>query len=103
MVYVKSISNGWAYVYYKKTEQWGYASVGTKPYLVKTKYIGYNGNMKVTTSGGKLNLRTGPGTEYSTAYQVSNGTTLHVVGYTSSWAYVYYKGGYYYASKKYLK
>jgi uncharacterized protein YgiM (DUF1202 family) len=103
MVYVKSISNGWAYVYYKKTGQWGYASVGTKPYLVKTTYIGYNGNMKVTTSGGKLNLRTGPGTGYSTAYQVSNGTTLHVVGYTSSWAYVYYNGGYYYASKKYLK
>ena len=57
----------------------------------------------VTTSGGFLNLRTGPALSYSRAAKANNGDALCITGSTLGWYEIDYNGKKLYASQEYVK
>ncbi|MGN0293346.1 MAG: SH3 domain-containing protein [Lachnospiraceae bacterium] len=79
--------------------------------IVVTGFCGFSGYSRaatskgvVTTHGARLNVRTGPSTDYRVITSLSNGTTVTVTGSSGSWYRISYgsgKSGYVYS--KYLK
>ena len=79
--------------------------------IVVTGFCGFSGYSSaatskgvVTTHGARLNVRTGPSTDYRVITSLSNGTTVTVTGSSGSWYRISYgsgKSGYVYS--KYLR
>ena len=58
---------------------------------------------KVTTAGGRLNVRSGGGTGYSVKAQLNNGSSVVVLSKSGSWSRILYNGiSYGYVSSSYL-
>lgn len=62
------------------------------------KSAGYN----TTTTGGGLQLRTSPGTQYPAIASIPLGSTVYLHSYGNGWAYVSYNGTWGYVSSTYL-
>ena len=95
IVEVQSITNGWAKISFNGKV--GYCSANSK-YLEKTAT-----RMKVIADS--LNVRTGPGTNYSVLGSLKNGSVVEVQSITNGWAKINFNGkvGYCNASSKYLQ
>ena len=95
IVEVQSITNGWAKISFNGKV--GYCSANSK-YLEKTAT-----RMKVIADS--LNVRTGPGTNYSVLGSLKNGSVVEVQSITNGWAKINFNGkvGYCSASSKYLQ
>lgn len=89
LVTVHSISGNWASLSYDGSTGYSHTS-----YLTR-------GREYVTT--GSLNLRTGPGTNYSVRTLMPAGATVRVFSSQNNWARVFYNGYLGYASMSYLK
>ena len=57
----------------------------------------------VSTSGSGLNLRKGPGSQYTPVDSMDNGTTVDVYAYKTGWALVKYNTTWGWCSVDYLK
>ena len=95
IVEVQSITNGWAKISFNGKV--GYCSANSK-YLEKTAT-----RMKVIADS--LNVRTGPGTNYSVLGNLKNDSVVEVQSITNGWAKINFNGkvGYCSASSKYLQ
>lgn len=58
---------------------------------------------RATTTAGTLNVRTGPGTNYSTCGSLSRGSTIYVISSNNGWAKIVYGNSVAYVSTGYIK
>lgn len=72
-------------------------------YPQETEYVTEAKTSTVTTSGGILNLRRGPGTGYAQVAAMNNGTVIDVYAYKNGWALVDFDGTWGWCSVDYLK
>lgn len=61
-----------------------------------------DGKKKVTCTGGSVNIRTGPGTEYTAIHVAHKGDTFELPD-TEGWVAINYGGHVYWASEKYMQ
>ncbi|BDF67401.1 hypothetical protein CE91St43_13730 [Oscillospiraceae bacterium] len=98
VVVLEDAGNGWYKVDYKSVE--GYMS---GEYLTVANQadvtIGYG---LVQTTGGTLNVRTGPGTEYTHIFSLNNGDVVTITGIDAGWYKISYNGMNGYVSSDYM-
>lgn len=98
VVVLEDVQDGWYRVSYQ--DKTGYLSAD---YVgVSTQLDADLGNGKVTTEGGSLNVRSGPGTENSKVMSLRSGTVVRIIGMESGWYKIEYHGQTGYVSSDYM-
>lgn len=122
-----TLANGTAVTVYSVSGSWAYIKAGSQYGYVYASYLSYPSKTatptatrvitpaptatpspvyttaKVKTSGGALNIRSGPSSSYSTKGSVPNGQTVTVKGTSGSWTLIEYRGTTGYVSSSYLE
>lgn len=106
---VAAISTG-SILYSREAMRNGWIHIQTGPYNGRWACASYlaaatwtRGNLRVTTNGGTLTLRTGPGTQFSRVRSIPNRTVLHFSYKCAGWYYVTYGGQTGWVSGSYIR
>lgn len=98
VVVLEDAGNGWFKVDYKSVEGYmsgAYLTVAAQADVT----IGYG---LVKASGGTLNVRTGPGTDYTHIFTLNDGDVVNIIGIDSGWYKITYNGMNGYVSSDYM-
>lgn len=98
VVVLEDAGNGWFKVDYKSVEGYmsgAYLTVAAQADVT----IGYG---LVKASGGTLNVRTGPGTDYTHIFTLNDGDVVNIIGIDSGWFKITYNGMNGYVSSDYM-